>query len=53
MLWRNNPTSFPSFIAGDTEPQLLIKLYQYNSPLNFNGFSDCTQHNITLFLHWK
>jgi hypothetical protein len=23
----NNPSSFPSFIAGDTEPQLLIKLY--------------------------
>jgi hypothetical protein len=20
---------------------------QFNSPLNFNGFSDCTQHNIT------
>jgi hypothetical protein len=42
-------TYFPSFIAGDTEPQLLIKLYQYNSPWNFNGFSDCTQHNRTFF----
>jgi hypothetical protein len=28
-VWRNNLTSFPSFIAGDTEPQLLIKLYLF------------------------
>jgi hypothetical protein len=26
MLWRNNTTSFPLFIAGDIEPRPLIKL---------------------------
>jgi hypothetical protein len=27
MLRFKNPTSFPSFVAGDTEPQSLIKLF--------------------------
>jgi hypothetical protein len=26
-------------------------IYKYKRPLNFSGFGDCTQHNITLFLY--